>query len=127
MFTVLPFGLSTACYIFTKLLRPIVKYIRACGIRLVLYLDDGIVSVKASESQAIAASKLVEDTLVKAGLVINMEKSNLVPSKHASWLGFDIDLEQGIIKVPHKKLQALRVLLYAILDVNQISARLCSR
>ena len=26
MFKVLPFGLATACYIFTKLLRPLVKY-----------------------------------------------------------------------------------------------------
>ena len=25
MFTVLPFGLATACYIFTKLMRPLVK------------------------------------------------------------------------------------------------------
>ena len=26
VFTVLPFGLSTACYMFTKLLRPLVSY-----------------------------------------------------------------------------------------------------
>ena len=42
LFTVLPFGLSTACYIFTKLLRPLVKYWRGQGIRIVVYLDDGI-------------------------------------------------------------------------------------
>ena len=50
VFTVLPFGLSTACYILTKLLRPVVKHIQALGVRLVLYLDDGIVSVKPSNS-----------------------------------------------------------------------------
>ena len=41
MFTVLPFGLSSALYIFTKLLRPLVKHWRSQGIRVVVYLDDG--------------------------------------------------------------------------------------
>ena len=67
MSTVLPFGLSTACYIFTKLLRPVVKHIQALGVRLVLYLDDGIVSVKALEAQAITVSEFVQDTLQKLG------------------------------------------------------------
>ena len=49
VFTVLPFGLSTACYVFTKVLRPVVKHVRAQGIRIVLYLDDGMVVVKDSE------------------------------------------------------------------------------
>jgi len=46
VFTVLPFGLSTICYAFTKLLRPLVGYWRGQGLRVVLYLDDGIVAVK---------------------------------------------------------------------------------
>ena len=33
MFRVLPFGLASACYVFTKLLRPLVKRWRAKGIR----------------------------------------------------------------------------------------------
>ena len=41
VFTVLPFGLSSSPYIFTKCLRPLVKHWRKCGIRIVLYLDDG--------------------------------------------------------------------------------------
>ena len=42
MFTVLPFGLSSAPYIFTKLVRPLVKHWRAQGISSIVYLDDGI-------------------------------------------------------------------------------------
>ena len=41
MFTVLPFGLTTTPYIFTKLLRPIVKHWRSEGKSNVVYLDDG--------------------------------------------------------------------------------------
>ena len=38
VFTVLPFGLSTACYIFTKIVRPLVHYWGAKGLQIVVYL-----------------------------------------------------------------------------------------
>ena len=37
----LPFGLSSAPYLFTKFFRPLVRHWRSLGIHLVLYLDDG--------------------------------------------------------------------------------------
>ena len=51
MFTVLPFGLSTAPYVFTKLLRPLVRLWRGKGHKAILYLDDGICAV-AGEREA---------------------------------------------------------------------------
>jgi hypothetical protein len=39
---VLPFGISTAGYIFTKVLRVLVKRWREQGIPVVMFLDDGI-------------------------------------------------------------------------------------
>ncbi|XP_044128788.1 uncharacterized protein LOC122922292 [Bufo gargarizans] len=39
-FTCLPFGLSSAPWCFTKLLRPVVAWLRSRGVRLVIYLDD---------------------------------------------------------------------------------------
>ena len=41
-FTVLPFGISTGPYIFTKVLRPLIRYWRLQAIRIVVYLDDGL-------------------------------------------------------------------------------------
>lgn len=41
VFTVLPFGLTSAPFIWTKCLRPIVKHIRENGIFFVLFLDEG--------------------------------------------------------------------------------------
>ena len=41
VFTVLPFGLSTALYVFTKLLKPLEKHWRLQGISLAIFLDDG--------------------------------------------------------------------------------------
>ena len=51
VFTVLPFGLSTAPYVFTKLLRPSVQLWRGKGHKAILYLDDGICAV-AGEREA---------------------------------------------------------------------------
>ena len=49
MFRVLPFGLSTACYVFTKVMRPLVKRWRSSGFKCIIYIDDGI-CVSPSES-----------------------------------------------------------------------------
>ena len=38
MFLVLPFGLSSAPYIFTKMIRCILKYLRSLGIRIAYFM-----------------------------------------------------------------------------------------
>ena len=42
MFTVLAFGLSSTGYIFTKEVRPMVAHLRKDGIKVTVYLDDGL-------------------------------------------------------------------------------------
>ena len=44
------FGLGTTCYVFTKLMQPLVRYWRGRGLCTVLYLNDGIVAVSGKES-----------------------------------------------------------------------------
>ena len=41
-FKVLPFGLTSAPYVFTKVMRQLVKFWRGCGLLALMYLDDGI-------------------------------------------------------------------------------------
>ena len=41
-FAVLPFGLSSAPFLFTKLLKPVVTSWRCKGIPMVIFLDDGL-------------------------------------------------------------------------------------
>ena len=62
VFAVLPFGLSTACYLFTKLLRPLIRYYRGRGLKALIYLDDGIVAVRDFE-RALHESMLVKGDL----------------------------------------------------------------
>ena len=72
----LPFGLSTACYILTKVLQPVVMQVR--GITIVLYLDDSMVVVKDSENMAVAISVHVQQVLIASGLIVNCEKYRLL-------------------------------------------------
>ena len=106
MFTVLPFGLDTACYIFTKLMRPLVKRWRGNGLRAVVYLDDGIVAVNGMEA-AEQTSIIVRQDLADAGFLAHEQKSQWIPSQKIQWLGFDLDLERGVVSVPPQKIQNL--------------------
>ena len=89
-FTQLPFGLSSACYIFTKLTRPLIKYWRAQGLNVFIYIDDGL-AVCLSRTQALRASAQVQLDLKQAGFVVNEKKSHWNPTRHIQWLGFIVD------------------------------------
>ena len=91
VFRVLSFGLASACYAFTKLLRPLIRYWRGQGLRALLYLDDGIVAVSDKDAAEKASCRVRED-LTKAGLVEHTAKCSWVPSPgEMSWLGFHLD------------------------------------
>ena len=55
VFAVLPLGLSIAYYIFTKLMRPLVRYWHGWGLKAIVYLDDCIIAVEG-ESESLSES-----------------------------------------------------------------------
>ena len=122
VFGVLPFGLTTACYLFTKLLRPLVRHWRQQGLRVVIYLDDGIVAVEDEQAAALAF-RAVQSDLAKAGLVVNVNKSRLEPTQQCTWLGFDIDLAEGCILVLEAKLSSLQLQVNQAVDCGSLQAR----
>ena len=124
-FTVLPFGLSTACYAFTKLMRPLIRHWRGMGIRAVMYID-GIVAVDG-ELKAQEVSMAIQKDLQDAGFITNIEKSDWVPRRFATWLGFDINLESAQLVVPKSKVEALQRHIQQALSNNLISARNIAR
>ena len=85
-FKVLPFGLSSAPWVFTKVTKPISSVLRKLGIRLILYLDDMLIM---SQSQIEASSNLamVMTLLVGLGFIINLKKSVLSPNSTTGFPG----------------------------------------
>ena len=87
MFTVLPFGLSLAPYIFTKLFRPLVKHWRSQSIHSVVYLDDGGLDAERSEALSGPNSNIIKSDLASAGFLANMDKCFWDPIQVNTWLG----------------------------------------
>ena len=86
MFTVLPFDLSSAPYIFTKLLRPLVKHWRSQGIHTVVYLDDSF-DVESTKLSSEIYSNMIRSDLALVGFLANEDKSVWVPVYLITWLG----------------------------------------
>ena len=103
-FQALPFGLSSAPHMFTKLMKPIVALLRKLGLRIVMYLDDMIVARTPEEARQHLA------TIVKILVAINLDKSITTPTQRLEFLGFALDSRKMTISLPGRKLHALRKL-----------------
>lgn len=122
-FTVLPFGISSAPYIFTKVLREMVKYWRLNGIKIVMFLDDGWGSNKTFE-QTEADSYFVKNSLEMAGFLINKEKSIWFPVQELEWIGIFWNSEKFCISIPQRRINDFNITLKLLLgSLPYVSAR----
>ena len=121
-FTVLPFGLATAGHIFTKTVRCLVKHWRSSGMKIVVYLDDGLGFSESFKSAKIFSDQVKSD-LEKSGLVQNEEKSTWEPTQSLIWLGIGADLSQGKLFVTDKRIQSTSVLIKSIIARPRTTAR----
>ena len=80
MFSVYPFELSSAPYIFTKLLRPLIRHWRSLGIHSTIFLDDNKDMQKFETSARHA--QIVRSDVSRPGLVATDEKSVWVPTQN---------------------------------------------
>ena len=106
-FTCLPFGLSSSGRIFTKAVKPVIAFLRAMGISLLIFLDD-ILIMASSHKLAMQHTDLVIQVLTSLEFVINFPKSILIPSKVLPYLGFEVN--SGVMKLflPREKLLNLK-------------------
>ena len=93
---VLPFGLTSAPYIFTKIMRCLVKKWRTEGKEIIVYLDDGL-GMALSFAEAKNQSNAIRKDLNDAGFIVNEEKSQWEPELTCKWLGFQLDTQHGLI------------------------------
>ena len=105
-FLVLPFGLSSACYIFTKVTRPLIKKWRGEGKQILMYLDDGL-GTHIDPVVCKTVSAQVKQDLISSGFVPKNEKSMWEPACNITFLGYFIDTLEGIIKIPEQRLLKL--------------------
>ena len=123
IWNVLPFGLSASPYFFHKILRPVVQYLRQKGLRIVFYVDDGILMSKIIECQ----KELLLRVLTDLGWYVNMEKSCLMPSKSAEYVGYIVHSTSSKkvpwIQVPLKRVKKLKYEIKRVLKTKRLTAR----
>ena len=123
VFNVLPFGLSTAPYIFTKLLKPAVSHWRSSGIKVCMFLDDGLGGNSSFESASVDA-KTVETGLCSLGFVLSSSKCNWQPALVQTWLGHVFNMLKNQLFVTESRMSKLKESLTILLNnPNQITAK----
>ena len=125
---VLNFGCAISPYIFTKLLRPVVQYLRENHVRCILYVDDFLIC--ANEKLIYSHIELVRDTLNDLGWNINYKKSQLTPSTSIEYLGLILENDSNgvpVLKVPQKKINKLKKDINRVIKCGTVSARVLAK
>ena len=94
-FKALCFGLSTAPQVFSRVMAPVSAILHAMGIRMRRYLDDWLVQSSSRES-LLRDLQTVLRLCHELGVVINREKSHLVPSQVVQYLSVVINTQSFV-------------------------------
>ena len=121
-FVSLPFGLSSAPWAFTKLLRVVIAHLRKLGLRLVIYLDD-ILVVASSQLAARLAVNQVRSLLESLGFVFSVEKSVEDPVQALEYIGLFIDTLSMKLLLPERKRLDIYRLCKAALKASSLSRK----
>ena len=100
-YTVLPFGLSTAPWIFTLVMSHCVRFLRSTGVELIAYLDD-LIFAHATPREALSAAQKMLHILPRFGWLIHPTKCTGVAEALSSFqaLGTVVDLASQTYHVP---------------------------
>ena len=89
-FRALPLGLSSAPWIFTMVLREVAQYVYRRGIKFHYYLDDWLIRCY-DPVVLFDYLQFVLNLAICLGWLVNLKKSDLVPSQQFTYLGLDFN------------------------------------
>ena len=103
----LPFGCRTSAMACARTTSAVVHIIKKEGYHCLCYLDD-FVGIETTKEKAIKAYKYALSTLNYLGLDISAHKCK-PPCQLLTWIGYEIDTKNLIIKIPEDKLEEILV------------------
>lgn len=121
-FNVLPFGLNTAPFVFTKIMKPVISLLRSYGHLSTMYLDDTLLISNTLKS----CLENINDTtrlLEALGFIINVDKSNLSPTTTCKFLGFIIDSHKLQVTLPKEKVLKIKTEINKFRRLKQCKVR----
>ena len=121
-FRVLPFGVTTAPLVFTKLLQVVSAYLHSRGVDILIYFDDSLV-LHFERDKLVRNTQLVLSLLVRLGFIPSEEKSEINPSQDFIFLGYRFRTDLGVVLPPQEKFLRARDLSIEFSRSRQVSAR----
>ena len=125
-FIVLPFGYTGSPKIFTKILRPLLAYLRHKALLVSFYLDD---SWQGGDTYNKALNCCLQtfSILQRCGFIPNLRKSQLVPKQVLEILGNIVDSINMCVRLPQRKEDSVLHLLAHSLQQWSMSIRHLAR
>ena len=105
-FKALCFGLSTAPQNFSRVMAPVSAILHAMGICMRRYLDDWLVQSSSRES-LLRDLQTVLSLCHELGIVVNREKSHLVPSQVVQYLGVVLNTQSFMASPSQERISRL--------------------
>ena len=102
-FLVLPFGLSTAPRVFTRIVRVIEAFLKVQGVDMNQYLDDWLMKSQ-SKSLVERHRDLTLFWVNKLGFLVNEGKSQLTPTQAPAFLGSTLDLLNMLVFLSERRI-----------------------
>lgn len=112
-FRAMPFGITVAPRVFTKLMAAVGGHLRSQQIHIFMYLDDWLVKNQIRELLLHQLNQTIQ-LLVDLGLIINLDKCHLVPSQIITYLGAVFNLNKGLVLPSENRFLAIN---QAIADI----------
>ena len=121
-FKALPFGLSTSPFVFTLLMKVIATFLRKRAITLHPYLDDWL-SRNQNRRRLLEHRQFILSLITSLGLIINYEKSDLVPAQVFTFIGMEFLTHTNIVRVPQTRQMKILETVRMVSQKTSISAR----
>lgn len=121
-FSAMPYGLSVAPRVFTKVMKEVMAYLRRQGHQSVIYLDDILCIANNVEKCTDNVNKTIR-LLERLGFIINNEKSSLEPKQICKFLGLIFDTRTLSISLPPEKRNNIAQLIQKYSNLKQCTIR----
>lgn len=116
------FGLSQACFLFTKLMNQPAKALRSRRVPISDYIDDGVTAA-ATFARCLLQTVSSVRLLAALGAFLGIPKCKLTPEQVQKWLGFLLDSVRQRFLLSPSRLAKLKLQLTRILQADYVSAR----
>ena len=103
-----PLGVPTAPLELTRIVKEVKLIAQVRDLRIYQYLDDWLLQSLTKE-QCLKDSENLVKLVQELGCLINFLKSKLVPTQKLDFLGYDFDLQRGLVFPTQKKPDRLKV------------------